>query len=411
MSQHVLLCKKRFQKYLNHNNSLNHLVRFDNDAVRIYSEQGKLEFTAWEKEIPLLGFLFESMSAEELMNFYINKGNKRLNKKEIDSLWICTDKKIKTSTTLKSKLTGKKIAIDAGHLAGSFSEAMKEQKYLYFVKDSLKNPYDTIKLYESELTYHTSIILKKLIEQEGGKVFLTRNELGQSAFGISYSEWYKKNKMPVLDSLFSLRKIDEAERTKFIKANEYDFFWQFFRDYELQYRAKIINEYQPDITIIIHYNVDEKNEPWKKCTSKNYTMAFIGGAFTADRLGKNESKLNFLRLLFGNQLSQSEKLSSCTVNRLSKDLQIPPALQTDADYLKKHCKPTGSKGVFSRQLILCNAIQSPLVYSECLYQDNEKECELLMKKDKKIYGIETSDRVISVAQSLFKAILDYYSLP
>ena len=133
-------------------------------------------------------------------------------------------------------------------------------------------------------------------------------------------------------------------------------------------------------------------------------MTFIGGAFTADNLTKTENKINFLRLLLTNQLNRSERLAAKTVFNFNKILQIPIAKAPDADYLKDNCIVTVSPGVFCRNLALCRKINSPLVYGESLYQDNEKETGLLMRSDMDIYGIRANDRLYKVALSYYQAI-------
>ncbi|MBK7817460.1 MAG: hypothetical protein IPJ60_07750 [Sphingobacteriaceae bacterium] len=125
-----------------------------------------------------------------------------------------------------------------------------------------------------------------------------------------------------------INKLEASEYRKLNNLPEYNFFWDFFRDYELSNRARLINNFKPDVTTIIHYNVDEKNVPWKKTSHNDFTMAFIGGSFTADRLDNIESKLNFLRLLFGEQIDKSEKLSHITVHQFSENLKIPIAAPT-----------------------------------------------------------------------------------
>ncbi len=402
--QTIAECKKRFDSYLNFNNSLSHLVRFENEQICIYNKSGKKEFTAYQKELPLLAAYFENMHPEDLEKFYIKKGNKALSKHNRDSLQKLA---LKNARKPAKVLSGMRIAIDPGHLAGNFTEAMNEQKFLYFVKDSINHPYDSIKIFESELTFKTALLLKKMVEGQGGKVFFSRKEQGLSSFGISYHTWFVNRKEKVIDSLFATNKIDKKEHKKLSTLSEYDFFWSFFRDYELLNRARVINEYKPDLCLIIHYNVDEKNEPWKKTTPNNFTMAFIGGSYTADRLDKPDSKMNFLRMLFSNQINESERLSGAVVAECSKNLNVPIAKNTDALYLKNNCKKLACSGVFSRQLILCNRINAPLVYGESLYQDNEKECELLMKNTNQYYGIETNERVYLVAKSYYNAILQY----
>jgi hypothetical protein len=184
-------------------------------------------------------------------------------------------------------------------------------------------------------------------------------------------------------------------------------FWDFFHDLDINNRAKKINQFNPHATLIIHFNVDELNNPWLKPSNKNFTMAFIGGSFTSDNLNKWETKINFLRLLITKQLDLSEKLSKATVKNFNVNLQIPIASANDAIYLNSNCKTTNSAGVFSRNLILCRKINSPLVYGESMYQDNFLECESLMKCDLDVYGIKTNQRLNLVAKSYYTAVYDF----
>jgi hypothetical protein len=408
-SQTILDCKKRFDTYLNYKGSLSPFVKFEKESISIYNTKGQKEFTAYQKEIPMLAEVFEHYTVADQIKFYKQKSTKKLSKYQRDSIQIYLDKPRKVHKKKGDKpLQGIKIAIDAGHLASSFTEAMNEQKYLYFLRDSLKNPLDTVKLYEAELTYKTAIIVKNMLEDQGAEVFLTRPDQHLSTFGCSYSYWFANHKKRVLDSLLMQNKLEAKEHKKLMNLPEYNFFWDFFRDHELANRARVINEYKPDITLIIHYNVDEKNIPWKKTTTNDYTMAFIGGCFTAEKIEKPESKLNFLRLLFSEQLDQSEKLGRLTVDQFHENLQIPTACTDDADYLKNNCITLKSHGVYSRQLILCNKINSPLVYGESLYQDNVDESKWLMDNSKTAWGVTTNERVYLVAKSYYNAVKLYF---
>ncbi|MFO0358622.1 MAG: N-acetylmuramoyl-L-alanine amidase [Sphingobacteriaceae bacterium] len=409
LSQSISDCKKRFETYLNYKGSISGFVKFEKESISIFNAKGQKEFTAYAKEIGLLAEVFEHYSPAEQIKFYKNKGNKKLSKLLRDSIYINIDQPAKSVKRDRDKpLQGIKIAIDAGHLASSFTEAMNEQKYLYFLRDSLKNPLDTVKLFEAELTFKTSMILTQLLEEQGATIFLTRPDITRSTFGCNYSYWFANHKKRVLDSLLSVQKLEAADHKKLMNLPEYNFFWDFFRDFELANRAKLINEFKPDATAIIHYNVDEKNIPWKKTTQANYTMAFIGGCFTESKMETLESKLNFLRLLFTDQLNRSEKLSHYTVDQFHDNLDIPMACTDDADYLKNNCITLKSHGVYSRQLILCNKINSPLVYGECLYQDNVEESKWLMQNNMDCNGTLTNERVYLVAQSYYKALMRFF---
>jgi hypothetical protein len=407
-AQSIKQCKYRFDNYLNFKGSLNDRVQFQNDVIYLLDSKGKKETAIYANEIDVLArFLIHNSFAkqEKLLK---SKGLKKFSKHQCDSISAkIIDKKKIVKQDKNLPLFGYRVAIDPGHTAVNLTDAQIEQKFLYFVKDSINHPTDTIKLFESVLTFNTAQLVKKMLEDQGAKVLITRNQHNHNSFNCTYSNWLNNNKKRVLDSLRIAKVLPNDKYKKLIKMSDRDLFWEFFRDYDLNNRSKLMNDFDPHVSLIIHYNVDEKNEPWKQTTKKNYTMAFIGGAFTSDNLDKPENKTHFLRLLLTDQLDQSEKLAAHSVSCSSKNLNIPVASQFDASYLKDNCLFTGSAGVFSRNLNLCRLINSPLVYGESLYQDNEHECEALMKTDVNYKNIKTNDRTLLVAKSYYEAVFNY----
>ncbi|MCW3078389.1 MAG: hypothetical protein JWO32_2998 [Bacteroidetes bacterium] len=403
-AQTINQCKERFETYLNFKGSLSNSVKFTEKEIEVYNSRGIKEFSIYAGEIAMLADFFEHTTYKQQSEFLKLKGTKKYSKRQRDSVWIYIDDRKKITKSKKAlPFEGYRVAIDPGHFATNLNDAQVEQKYLYFVKDSI-HPTDSIKLFESELTFNTAFLLKKMLEELGIKVFVTRQQKDFTSFNCTYNDWLTFHKARVLDSLKDASAMNNERYNKLMKDNPHKFFWDFFRDYDLANRAKKINEFIPHATVIIHYNVDEKNDPWKKTSDKDYTMAFIAGAFTKDNLERPESKLHFLRLLLTKQLNQSEKLASQTVYNFNKNLKVDIASPFDADYLKDNCLLTPSKGVYARNLILCRIINSPLVYGEALYQDSYKECEALMRMDIEKYGIKTNDRLLKTALSYYQAL-------
>ncbi len=408
LSQTIQKCKFRFEKYLNYKNTLNNRVIFEKNVIYLLDDKGNKETAIYENEIALLADFFTNSDFKEQRHFIKQKGLKNLSKQQFDSIKVKGVNKRKLSKKDKNlKLAGYRIAIDPGHSAANLTDAKIEQKFLYFVKDSVNSPNDTIKLFESVLTFNTALLVKKMLEEEGAKVLITRNQDNYNSFNCNYNYWLKYHKHRVLDSLKKSDIISVHEHKRLIKLKDRDLFWEFFRDFDLNNRAKIMNDFFPHASLVIHYNVDEKNNPWKQTTKKNYTMAFIGGAFTRDNLTNYENKIHFLRLLLTDQLDKSEKLASSTVNLFNKYLNIPIASQHHADYLAEKCLNTTSSGVFSRNLNMCRLINSPLVYGESLYQDHETECVELMKMDLNYKGVKTNNRLLNVAKSYSQAVTNF----
>ncbi|MBS1646123.1 MAG: N-acetylmuramoyl-L-alanine amidase [Bacteroidetes bacterium] len=365
-SQEYQQIKNRFDAYLNYHQGLNNRVEITQEKITLY-DKDKKPFVFLKKEWSLLA----------------KKNNE------------------------KGNLI--KIMIDPGHIAGTMDMARIEQKFLHFTRQAYPHlKRDSLDIAEGILTFQTAYILKKMLETKGFEVALTRQS-NSTSFGCTYQEWIEKYKKKVLDSLLNNNQISLQKHNILMKENEQKFFIHFFKEYELKQRALIINNYKPDITIIIHYNVDEKNTDWKKPSDKNFCMTFVPGCITPENLATEADRTNFIRLLLSNHIDESQRLSYLVVQELSKQLNLPIAKKTDATYLSEHCVPTPNKGVYARNLALCRMVQSPLVYAECLYQDNESECYPLSQNNDTAYGIKTNQRVQLVARAFFNAVMQFYN--
>ncbi len=302
----------------------------------------------------------------------------------------------------KKQLSGVKIAIDPGHIAGDMKTAILEKKSIQFNYNN-----QTIAIAEGLLTLQTALILKHLLEEQGAEVLLTRDKPNQTAFGITFKEWLATHFKNAVDSSFKLNEITEQEKTFLLtKATQRDIFRTYFNNLDMRQRAKKINAFAPDLSIIIHFNVDEKNTGWKKPTEKNYNMIFTAGSFLKTELEKPIDRLSFFRLLLTDETEQSNKLAENLIRSFTANLNVPAADSTTADYLTKYCI-TKSKGVYARNLTLTRLVKGVVVYGETLYQDNATECIELSRMNTEVFGIKTSARIKQVAEAYYEGIISY----
>jgi len=386
--------KNKIKTYLDKQNLLGDHYQIDKQGIKIFANaqdknNKKSEFEINYSQIKNFNAQLKTSSSTEIFSSY-QKGK-------------YTSKDIEQKKEIKSKLKGYKIAIDPGHIASSFAEGDLEKKYL---KLKVEDITDSIEIAEGILTYATAILLKQKLEKEGAEVFITRKN-GTSAFGKTFEQWKKDDYKKTIDSLFKIGKLKSFQKEYFLgaKVKDRDIFRVIFKDLDLAKRAELINAYKPDLTIIIHYNVDETNLEWKKTTDKNFNMAFIGGAFMKNDLSSPEKRFEFLRMLISNDIEESLQLSSATVRNFEHILQVKTASMNDATYLQEGCLSTSEKGVYCRNLQLTRYIHGPLVYGETLYQDNKNECKLLNKETDKT----KNERIKQVAESYYKGIIEYIS--
>ncbi len=318
-------------------------------------------------------------------------------------------KTLPSLTDTNNPLQGVKIALDPGHMAGDMEMAKIEGKFIEF--DHKAKP---ISFYEAHLTLCTALMMKEQLEQLGAKVLITREKPGIAAHGSTFYDWYNIKVYETIDSLSNIDKLteDESRYLKKVRRRNTDLskkiiYNRLFKYIDYRARAEKINNFQPHLTLIIHYNVDAENKNWKQPSPRNFTMAFIPGSFVEDELKDPEDQLDFLRLLFSQDIENSMSFSSFIVQSLHKELNIPLANQQSEQYLSDYSIATNEKGVFARNLSLTRKVHGTICYAEALYQDNINEYLLLNQTNVNIDQLKCSDRLITAANAYIKGILNY----
>jgi N-acetylmuramoyl-L-alanine amidase len=404
----------KMDRYLDKDSALGDFYSIDLYGISVFAggnekKNNQPEYRVNWNDLPLYKNMITTAPREETKAIMLEKG-KRPFLPEFVKKYALPPEYLKPKPTAQLPLRGMKIALDPGHIASDTAMGRMEDKYLLFKTLSGKDSV-TISIAEGMLTWKTANALAVLLRSQGAEVFMTRKRPEITAFGKTYAEWRKADFGRTLDSLM---KEDPSDLTlRKIKAgklrNENVIFRNVFRDAELRKRAELINDFHPDLSVIIHYNVDEKNKPWDRPSPKNYCMTFIGGSFQANELGDPERRFDFLRLLLTDDIENSSRIAGLTALEFESELDVPLAKTADATYLGQYCIDAGLPGVFCRNLSLTRLIQGTLVYGETLFQDNVNESLLLTKKMPfKAEGeqsISGNERIDEVATAYYKAIL------
>ncbi len=396
---------KKIQKYLDKDNKASEVFSFTKTGIEVYSPatdsaQKKFEYGIMWSELDLFRELLSSLDTKTMVKLCRGKSDPFPEAIKTEYAGKSTSS-VHPPVPSKKSLSGIRIALDPGHIAGDLEAAKMEKKWV-----EMKNP--PVELIEGELTLATANILKTKLEEQGAKVMLTRTKPGISSFGIDYKKWKDSLFVRAVAGAYERGDIDFEEKNYLLtKANDTEIFRRFFLLEDLRERAKKINEFHPDLTVVIHFNVDETNSNWNKPTKKDYNMCFVGGGFTDDELEKPEDRLEFLRLLLTDDIERSVEFSTYMMESLVEKTGVPAAIDSNAVYLRDNCMDTEVKGVFCRNLTLTRKVNGVICYGESLYQDNINECRALSKKEIKIDGMETSKRVGDVAAAYLEGILNY----
>lgn len=394
------------QKYLIKHETLNQYFEISSKGVATYiSEKHKQKgiaecFIFWD-EINEFSNLILHADTEMQLKIYLEKKDKPFswNQKKV-ILSNYNPSKILFPTDEKP-LLGKKIAIDPGHIAGDMTMAKLESRFIEIMHNSKKYTF-----FEGDLTLTTSLLLKKKLEAAGAEVVLTRNLPNQTASGKLYKDWLRETLPKVLQTY-----IDKKELTK-EKANEIlkdvwdrDVYETYFLHEDFRDRMKTINDFNADISVVIHYNADAEKTQWNLPTKRNYSMTFVPGSFLKKELAEPIDRMAFLKLLLLGNLERSIILAKFIQNEFVETLQVPAVpIENPIAYLNK-ASIFVEKGVYARNLGLCRLINSPIAYGESMYQDCETELTQLHNNNE---NNKPAKRVEQVADAYYKGILRYF---
>lgn len=378
---------EKANKLLIRSNELTNHYKISNDGIYIYKDLASKQKNKFEFYLPYTSLDSCKKLIKDEKNF----------DKFYDSKILKYYKNLLKDTLPNNNskgLKGKRIFIDPGHMSNNIEDAKIEGKCLSFKADSSIGLNEDIEIIEGNLTLATALLLKEKLVLEGAEVELTRNTSGFSSFNQSFKQWLQSD-----SSGYWGKTLTEAEKKK-IFTN--------YNNRDLVNRCKIINEYNPDVTIIIHFNVNEKNLKWIKPSNKNFNMIFIGGGLNGGDLNIRKNRIEFLRMLITDDIEKSLIIAEYTIKEFEKKLNVPTATPNDADYLIDKSITTPVKGVYARNLALTRIIHSPLIYGETLYQDDLNECKRLNKKDINVGGVMVPSRLEDVANAYFDGIKKYF---
>ena len=314
---------------------------------------------------------------------------------------------------IKTKDTSSlRIAIDPGHLADNIDMARVEGKYIELYNDSIKKD---VSFFEGELTYLTAELLRDSLKALGYEVMISHQK-GKSAMGVRFFDWFKDSiaRNQMIDSCIALGLFTLEQDLRFntliqedsLLAQKY-IFHKVFKYVDFYARAKKINEFSPDATVIVHYNVDVNNKPWDTSVDKNYSMAFVPGAVGTGELKTIYDCNQLVRLAVSDQIKNSIKLSETILNAIEASVLVPRVEDVDSiSYLRNYCIKTKQKGVFCRNLAMTRLVKSPLCYLEAFYQDNHRESCLLDRNS--LPGGYQPQRIKEVSSAIIQGIQLYF---
>lgn len=355
----------------------------------------------WD-EIEIFRNLLRHRNTEEQLKIFQRKGGRRFTKNERIQYGIHRAK-LKGGQKYYGRkykpLSGYKIALDPGHFAGDFETAKIEGKFIelaYVHKD-------TVRFYEANLTLTTARLLKDKLTRAGANVLITRPKAGVLVSGKTFKQW-KQSDFPALFRKDIQEKRFTQVRAQKLKKFDARLHTLYLASPELALRADIINAYDPDLTIAIHYNADPDIKAIDQPSSHNYNMTFVAGAFMRHEMDEPEERLHFLRILLMQNFDKSVLASKYIIRQFEQKLKVNTIPKENHLGYLKNASIYVQHGVYARNLGLCRRLNSPLCFGETLVQNHRWESERL-----KVNRLDRpAKRVQEVSEAYYQGILQYF---
>ncbi|MEI6715658.1 MAG: N-acetylmuramoyl-L-alanine amidase [Verrucomicrobiota bacterium] len=284
-------------------------------------------------------------------------------------------------------LQGVRIAIDPGHLGGTWAK-MEERYFKLGNSDAVA---------EGDLTLRVAKRLKPQLEKLGAEVVLLR----------------KSDRPNTPDRPESLVEAATADLTgdvsPFRIRTHSELF--FYRISEIRARARLVNEQiRPDIVLCLHFNAEEWGEPESpQLVVHNHLHALVNGSYSAKELGFEDIRSEMLDQLFSKTAEEAVPLNETVAEAVAAESGLPPFT-----YFSNNARRVGSGPyVYTRNLLANRLYRAPVVFLEPYVMNSEPVWKRVQLGDysgvKKINGIPYKSLVAEYADGVTAGLARYYA--
>jgi N-acetylmuramoyl-L-alanine amidase len=315
-------------------------------------------------------------------------------------------------------LRGLRIALDPGHMGGEFWDRKTGKRVIH--------P-DGRTLSEGVLNLQTALLLEKRLTLLGAQVLITHRSLGpvsaMSPAQLPLKDFARRElRNSCLHSWFlnlirsysagpRLYQAFEAspEFKKIFSSSSRDHY--FISREDLDARVRIIDEYSPDLTLVIHYDTIDRPGNVGGINSKgwNRTKVYIPGTLTEEEFATREDRAYlFKHVAQPFSWKASKDLGRAVVTEMSQKLGLE--YDVTGGGTSRQIEP----GIWSRNLSLSRRLVGHAVsYLEVMHYNDAAEFERLTdyKYSLWIDGQEHpySDRLTVVVDALETGVLNFLS--
>ena len=251
-------------------------------------------------------------------------------------------------------LAGLTIALDPGHLGGSWAK-MEERWFQIGNAEPVR---------EGDLTLQTAKRLAPLLEKLGAKVVFVHSKPGPVTFlrpddlrSEARASLKSRGVHPILRTYKG-----PADPEK-----EHSITWEaerlFYRVAEIHERAKRVNRLlRPDLTLCLHFNAEPWGDPANPTlTDIDHLHLIVNGAYAESELAYADVRYQMLLKLLSQAFDEELGIAESIAHSLSATTKLP-AYRYNSD----NARPVGTSGyVWARNLLANRLYHCPVAYVEC----------------------------------------------
>ena len=238
-------------------------------------------------------------------------------------------------------LAGLKIALDPGHLGGSW--AKMEERWFRIGKSAPVS--------EGDMTLKVAKLLVPKLKALGAEVFLTRSKPGPVTAARP-----SQLRAAAADSL--QQKNDPVTKIAVTKESER----LFYRVSEIRRRARLVNEtIKPDVVLCLHFNAEEwGDEKHPRLVDDNHMHFLVTGSWSKEELTYEDLRLDMLVKLLSRAYSEELPLANTMADVMAAATGLPPYVYHGGNVVRVNDNPY----LWARNLLANRLFTCPVVYIE-----------------------------------------------
>jgi len=287
-------------------------------------------------------------------------------------------------------LAGLRIAIDPGHIGGSFA---KMEERWFQIGDSKP-------VTEGDMTLYVARLLVPKLEALGAKVYLTRS----SGRPVT-SDRPEKLKNQAAQSL------RERGRNVHARSLQLESEQLFYRVSEIRRRAQLINEkVKPDLVLCLHFNAEAWGNPAKpSLVDVNHLHFLVTGAFSSEELSFEDQRYNLLKKLLDRAYYEEVAVTREVSKSMRSATGLPPFTYRGPNAVNIGNDPY----IWGRNLLANRLFECPVVYLEPYVMNSHEVFARIQAGDyrgrRNFGGIQRKSIYREYADSLVDGLVNYYS--